>query len=89
MPAFFEIFWVTAVISYNSKPWEQLKISEVLEFFGIKFAMRIDESATTRRAGGMRMAPGRGRGHLCWWSLIVKKNFLLSVLSDLSGLMTT
>jgi flavin reductase (DIM6/NTAB) family NADH-FMN oxidoreductase RutF len=28
------------------------------------------ESATTSRAGGMRMAPGRGRGHPCWWPLI-------------------
>jgi len=34
------------------------------------------------------MAPGRGRGHLCWWSLIFK-NFLTSVLSDLLVLMTT
>ena len=25
---------------------------------------------TTSGAGGMRMAPGRGRGHLCWWPLI-------------------
>jgi len=24
------------------------------------------QSATTSRAGGMRMAPGRGLGHLCW-----------------------
>jgi hypothetical protein len=23
------------------------------------------------------MAPGRGRGHLCWWPLIFKKNFLI------------
>jgi len=30
----------------------------------------VDKSATTSRAGGMRMAPGRGRGHLCWWPLI-------------------
>jgi hypothetical protein len=28
------------------------------------------QSATTSRAGGMRMAPGRGRGHLCWGPLI-------------------
>jgi len=21
------------------------------------------------------MAPGRGPGYLCWWSLIIKKNF--------------
>ena len=35
----------------------------------------IHESATTSRAGGMRMASGRGRGHLCWWPLIFKKNF--------------
>jgi hypothetical protein len=34
------------------------------------------------------MAPGRGRGHLCRRSLIFKKNFLFSVLSDLSVLMT-
>jgi len=46
------------------------------------------ESATTSRAGGMRMAPGRGRSHLCWWPLI-SKNFLISVLSDLLVLMTT
>jgi len=26
----------------------------------------------------MRMAPGRGRGHLCWWPLIFKNNFLIS-----------
>jgi hypothetical protein len=32
------------------------------------------------------MAPGRGRGHLCWWPLIFK-NFLISVLSDLLVLM--
>jgi hypothetical protein len=32
------------------------------------------QSATTSRAGGMRMAPGRGRGHLCWLPLIFKKN---------------
>jgi hypothetical protein len=30
------------------------------------------ESATTSRAGGMRMAPERGRSHLCWWTLILK-----------------
>ena len=30
----------------------------------------LKKSATTSRAGGMRMAPGRGRGHLCWWPLI-------------------
>jgi hypothetical protein len=24
---------------------------------------------------GVRVAPGRGRGHLCWWLLIFKKNF--------------
>ena len=47
------------------------------------------KSATTSRAGGMRMAPGRGRCHLCWWPLIFKKNFLISILSDLSVLMTT
>ena len=35
----------------------------------------IQKSATTSRAGGMRMAPGRGRCHLCWWPLIFKKNF--------------
>jgi len=23
----------------------------------------------------MRMAPGRGRDHLCWWPLIFKKEF--------------
>ena len=46
------------------------------------------KSATSSRAEGMRMAPGRGRGHLCWWPLIFKKNFLISVLSDLSALMT-
>jgi len=37
----------------------------------------------------MRLAPGRGRGQLCWWPLIFKKNFLISILSDLSVLMTT
>jgi hypothetical protein len=26
----------------------------------------VSKSATTSRAGGMRMAPGRGWGHLCW-----------------------
>jgi hypothetical protein len=35
------------------------------------------KSATTSRAGGMRMAPERGRGHLCWCSLIFKKEFLI------------
>ena len=35
--------------------------------------------ATTSRAGGMRMAPGRGRGHLCWWSLIFKFFFTLDI----------
>jgi len=25
---------------------------------------------TSRTGGGMRLAPGRGQGHLCWWSLI-------------------
>jgi hypothetical protein len=34
-----------------------------------------EKSATTSRAGGMRMASGRGPGHLCWWPLIFKKNF--------------
>ena len=29
-----------------------------------------------QQSWGMRMAPGRGRGHLCWWPLIFKKNFL-------------
>jgi hypothetical protein len=33
-----------------------------------------------QQAGGMRMAPGRGRGHLCWEPLIFKNNFLISVL---------
>jgi hypothetical protein len=33
------------------------------------------KSATTSRAGGMRMAPGRGRGHLCWGTLIFKRIF--------------
>jgi hypothetical protein len=47
------------------------------------------KSATTSRDGGMRMAPGRGRGHLCWWPLIFKKNILISVLSELSILMIT
>ncbi|MGD1975703.1 MAG: hypothetical protein PVG73_16665, partial [Desulfobacterales bacterium] len=28
-------------------------------------------------------------GHLVWWPLIFKKNFLISALSDLSVLMTT
>jgi len=27
------------------------------------------KSATTSRAGGMRMAPGMGRCHLCCWPL--------------------
>jgi len=35
------------------------------------------------------MAPGRGPGRLYWGSLIFKKNFLFSALSDLSLLMTT
>jgi hypothetical protein len=30
------------------------------------------------QAGGMRMAPGRGRGHLCWGALIFSF-FLISV----------
>jgi hypothetical protein len=47
------------------------------------------KSATTSRAGIMRMASGRGLGQLCWWPLIYKKNFLISILSDLSILMTT
>jgi hypothetical protein len=34
------------------------------------------------------MAPGRSRGHLCWWPLIFKI-FLISVLSDLLVLMST
>jgi len=41
----------------------------------IKKHEKQDKSATTSRAEGMRMAPGRGRGHLCWWALIFKKNF--------------
>jgi hypothetical protein len=28
------------------------------------------KSAATNGAGGVRMAPGRGLGHLCWWPLI-------------------
>ena len=36
-----------------------------------------EKSATTSRTGGMRMAPGRGRGHLCWRPLIFKKFFNL------------
>jgi hypothetical protein len=28
----------------------------------------------------MRMAPGRGRGHPCWWPLIFKKNFVTFLL---------
>ena len=47
------------------------------------------KSAATTRAGGMRMAPGKGRGHLCWGPLIFKKNFLIPVLSDLLVFMTT
>jgi hypothetical protein len=35
------------------------------------------------------MAPRRGPGRLYWGSLIFKKNFLFSALSDLSLLMTT
>jgi hypothetical protein len=35
------------------------------------------------------MTSERGRDRLCWGSLIFKKNFLFSVLSDLSVLMTT
>jgi hypothetical protein len=34
------------------------------------------------------MAPGRGRGLLCWWPLIFKI-FFISVLSDLLVLMST
>jgi hypothetical protein len=49
---------------------------------------RMHESATTSRAGGMRMAPGRGRDRLCWWPLILIF-FLISVLSDLLVLMST
>ena len=37
---------------------------------GTHSGYRTAQSATTSKAGGMRMAPGRGRGHLCWWSLI-------------------
>ena len=33
---------------------------------------KVPKSATTSGAGGMRMALGRGRGHLCWWPLIFK-----------------
>jgi hypothetical protein len=33
--------------------------------------------------------PWKEPGHLCWWPLIFKKNFLISVLSDLSVLVTT
>ena len=35
------------------------------------------QSATTSKAGGMKMAPGRGRGHLRWWPLIFKFFFNL------------
>jgi len=31
---------------------------------------RPEKSATTSRAEGMRMTPGRGQSHLCWWPLI-------------------
>ena len=33
------------------------------------------EARNRRQAGGMRMAPGRGRGHLCWEPLIFKHTF--------------
>jgi hypothetical protein len=47
------------------------------------------ESATTRRVGGMGWPFERAAAMLCWWSLIVEKNFFISVLLDLSVLMTT
>jgi hypothetical protein len=69
--------------------WQQGSINnEEEKYYGLAQG-NILESATTSRAGGMRMAPERSQGHLCWWSLIFKKNFLISVLSDLSVLMTT
>jgi hypothetical protein len=43
----------------------------------------------TSGAGGMKMASGRGWSHLVWLPLIFKKNFLISVLLDLSVLVTT
>jgi hypothetical protein len=36
----------------------------------------MQKSEATSRAGGMRMAPGRGRSHLCWWPLIFKKGIV-------------
>ena len=38
----------------------------------VKIKINSGKSATTSRAGGMRMAPGKGRDHLCWWPLIFK-----------------
>ena len=39
----------------------------------------IQQISDHQQSWDMRMAPGRGRGHLCWWSLIFKKkNFLIA-----------
>ncbi len=37
--------------------------------------LSVAQSATTSKATGMRIVPGKGRGHLCLWPLIFKKNF--------------
>jgi hypothetical protein len=78
--------------TFKDTPWLAAGRFIHQDFSAALFAFLIkglEQSATTSRAGGMRMAPGRGQGHLCWWPLIFKKNFLISVLSDLSVLMTT
>jgi hypothetical protein len=80
-----KLIFILISAGYNSvwsDEWVAVKIlEESVNFFDKK-------SATTSRAGGVRMFPGRGRGRFCWWPLIFNY-FFISVLSDLLDLMTT
>ena len=48
-----------------------IQLAEDFDFDGIQKLMLEFGNQRPAAAGGMRMAPGRGRGHLCWWPLIV------------------
>jgi len=67
--AFFNPDWslVLELLSAGKK----ISFNRIKRINGIIYAATTEtKSATTSRAGGMRMAPGRGRGHLCRWPLI-------------------
>jgi len=78
------------------KSHSELAFSTLVEGFGTTKCQIIDKNQAVlkindhQQSWGYEDGPWKGgRAHLCWWPLIFKKNFLISVLSDLSVLMTT